>query len=562
MYASMRNVRGNQAQKAGKILSYFLLLASCFLLLFSCAHGGKRYAVKVTDGIHKETLDEKESAEVYMHFLNAEELALKGQYDAARKEMELVINKYPDYGYLYYEIAIDAADQKHLEAAVVATEKALELSPKLVQARLLLAKLYSIQEQHAEAVDVLERIIRDYPLEAEAYTQLSREYIAMKRYNESAVTMQRLAKADPESTVPYFYLGLIYGTFLKQYDKAIANYQKVLGSEPDNLQIQSAIAQIYLDKKDTKKALKKLLEIEEIDPEDISIQLKIALVYYELGDFKKAAAKFESVLEANPESDKIRYYLGVIYAESGDTDKAIEHFNMVPVKSNFYKDARINMAQYHVLHKNHAEAVRAIESAIKERKDEPDLYLYMAALLEPDQKMKKTIDVLKEGVSELPDNEKLAFALAVSYDKAEDIDNAVETMLKVIEINPKNANALNYVGYTYVETGENLEEAENMLQDAASLKPNDGYILDSLGWLYFKKGDLTKAHEILTQAARLLPKEFTVLEHLGDVDKARNDNRQALVVYKRILNILNGKKDARPEDVERIKAKICEVGGC
>ena len=73
--------------------------------------------------------------------------------------------------------------------------------------------------------------------------------------------------------------------------------------------------------------------------------------------------------------------MGVIYAESGDSQRAIAHFRLVPVKSNFYRDAQINIAQYFQLKEAHGEAVKTIENAVKERPDELDLYLYLASLI-------------------------------------------------------------------------------------------------------------------------------------------------------------------------------------
>ena len=85
-------------------------------------------------------------------------------------------------------------------------------------------------------------------------------------------------------------------------------------------------------------------------------------------------------------------------------------------------------------------------------------------------------------------------------------------MQKVIALDPKHANALNYLGYTYADLGRNLDEAERLVKEALKYKPNDGYITDSLGWVYYKKGQaftLHKPGEIIGYTSLVAPFYYT-----------------------------------------------------
>jgi tetratricopeptide (TPR) repeat protein len=129
-------------------------------------------------------------------------------------------------------------------------------------------------------------------------------------------------------------------------------------------------------------------------------------------------------------------------------------------------------------------------------------------------------------------------------------------MRTVIRLDPKDANALNYLGYTYADLGKNLDEAERLVQEALKHKPEDGYIIDSLGWVYYKKGNYEKALEILEKAVSLVPDDPTILEHLGDAYIKLNDKKKALDIYKKsLLNAQNGKEGLRKKIRE-----ICEEG--
>ena len=108
-------------------------------------------------------------------------------------------------------------------------------------------------------------------------------------------------------------------------------------------------------------------------------------------------------------------------------------------------------------------------------------------------------------------------------------------MKAVISLDPKNANALNYLGYTYADLGENLDEAERLIKEALKYKPDDGYIIDSLGWVYFKKGDFKKALKYLKKAVDLVSDDPVILEHLGDAYMKTDNRANALKFYKQSL---------------------------
>ncbi len=134
-------------------------------------------------------------------------------------------------------------------------------------------------------------------------------------------------------------------------------------------------------------------------------------------------------------------------------------------------------------------------------------------------------------------------------------------MRDVLRINPKNAGALNYIGYTYADQGENLDEALSLIEQALLLRPTDGYITDSLGWVYFKRGEREKAIKYLMKANTMVPGEPTVLTHLGTVLEASGDLRGALKLYERALDAGLKKQERDDDEIERIRQKIEQLKG-
>ena len=140
---------------------------------------------------------------------------------------------------------------------------------------------------------------------------------------------------------------------------------------------------------------------------------------------------------------------------------------------------------------------------------------------------------LKEAIKLDGKDEELYFMLGVLYDASGDLEKSIDSMRKVVDINPRHANALNYIGYTLAEKGINLDEAENYIKNALALEPESGHIIDSLGWVYYKKGEVEKAITELERAITYLPDDAIVNEHLGDAYLKKNHKKKALDAYEK-----------------------------
>jgi Tfp pilus assembly protein PilF len=124
-------------------------------------------------------------------------------------------------------------------------------------------------------------------------------------------------------------------------------------------------------------------------------------------------------------------------------------------------------------------------------------------------------------------------------------------MKRAIEINPKNAPALNYLGYTWAEMGVQLDEAEDLIQRALKITPNDGFYIDSLGWVYYQRGDFARAVEQLEKAVELTVDDPTIIEHLADAYEKAGKQERAVARYRDGL-----KHSKEAEQIKRIRDKI------
>jgi len=145
-------------------------------------------------------------------------------------------------------------------------------------------------------------------------------------------------------------------------------------------------------------------------------------------------------------------------------------------------------------------------------------------------------------------------------------------MERAIEQNPNNANALNYVGYTWAERGDNLDQAEDYIVRALDLRPNDGFIIDSLGWVYYMRARplfdtgrkeeakkyLDRALKELLRAQELTGGDPVVSEHLGDAYILLDQKHQALQKYQEAVD-LTPREGEQPDLLEKLEALRREI---
>ena len=161
--------------------------------------------------------------------------------------------------------------------------------------------------------------------------------------------------------------------------------------------------------------------------------------------------------------------------------------------------------------------------------------MYLGAFYEENSDYSEAEAMLRKALEMDAENTGVHFRLGVVYDKWKKKEASIEQMKKVIELDPMDAHALNYLGYTYLDLNRNMEDAEKLILRANEIKPDDGYIADSLGWLYYKKGNIKDALLKLEKAVSLVPNDPVILEHLGDVYLEIGEKEKAMEMFKRSL---------------------------
>ncbi len=160
---------------------------------------------------------------------------------------------------------------------------------------------------------------------------------------------------------------------------------------------------------------------------------------------------------------------------------------------------------------------------------------------------------------ETPAQWRVYFQRAITLSKLDDWPGAEADFRKALELDPDQANVLNYLGYSMVERNENLDEALDMIERAVAARPDSGYITDSLGWVYYRLGRYSEAVVQMERAVELLPIDPILNDHLGDTYWAVGRMREAEFQWKRALSFVTEDTDLEELNPDRIRRKL-EIG--
>lgn len=259
-------------------------------------------------------------------------------------------------------------------------------------------------------------------------------------------------------------------------------------------------------------------------------------------------------LELNPGLDTARLVVADVYESFGAPRKAIEQLDAVPKISPLYWRARLRAALAMVEAERLDEAVKALQGLVDERTDRIDAAWTLGDLLRSKERYADAAKVFDTAIARVakpgPRHAALFFGRGMSRERTKDWPGAEADLKRALELMPEQPYVLNYLGYTWIDRGENLEQGMELLQRALKQRPDDGAITDSVGWAYYRLGKFELAVEYLERAIQLKADDATIVDHLGDAYWHVGRRREARFQWERALA---GKPEVDRIDIIRRK---------
>ena len=402
--------------------------------------------------------------------------------------------------------------------------------------------LYNRLGNYPMAESYFKKAIALNPSDKKYYFYIGVVYEKMKQYDKSISAMKSVLAIDQNHSNALNYLGYIYADQGKNLDEAEKFLVKALKIDPNNGYFIDSLGWIYYRKHDYKKALKLLLEAVRKIPPDPTVLEHLGDVYANLG----ADASAQLAQASADGHSRSGFYIASIFERIGLIDEAVGTWDRLG-KGKQGPEARDIHLKIAELRERQGKIQESLDHALMATRidpKDPELLYFDGLLYNRLGNYPMAESYFKKAIALNPSDKKYYFYIGVVYEKMKQYDKSISAMKSVLAIDQNHSNALNYLGYIYADQGKNLDEAEKFLVKALKIDPNNGYFIDSLGWIYYRKHDYKKALKLLLEAVRKIPPDPTVLEHLGDVYANLGADASAMDAYKRALKAkVDGDRD-------------------
>lgn len=273
--------------------------------------------------------------------------------------------------------------------------------------------------------------------------------------------------------------------------------------------------------------------------------MDLALVFLQLGVY------------LDPSSDVIALALGQLLDTTGQHEMANAVYDAIPARSPLKPTAVVRIAQNLDSMGDRPEALRRLGNIVASTPDDLDAVSVLGDLLRYDEQYLKAADAYTDAIAitggESPADWRFYYVRGIAYERAGEWPKAEADFKRALELNPDQPQVLNYLGYSWIDMDMHLDEALEMIETAVEAQPMDGYIIDSLGWAFYKLGRLDEAVETLERAVMLLPSDPEINDHLGDAYWKAGRRLEARFQWNIARSV-----DTTGNVVERAQAKLAD----
>jgi tetratricopeptide (TPR) repeat protein len=411
-----------------------------------------------------------------------------------------------------------------LNAAKPLLQKLLEKEDTRANGFLYLNSLLSHQANKTNVLQLVQDLAAPYPQLAEAHFTIGQ---AAFQANNLQLALSETIRAN--QLRPNWEIAAIQQAdilFSTSPDQAISFYRSFLNDTPDANDARLNLARMLIKQSRFNEAKPELLKLSKLANSNPEILVVVGLLSLQSNEFSDAEKYFLQALNSNIKNkDPIYLYLGQIAEKNNNDAEAVNWYSKVQQpgekassqQADHYLDAKLSMA-------NVMSRTQGADAAIQMLDDLENLsdaqlaqvITAQANLLAQAKRFQESYELLGKAVANMPNSNELIYDYAMAAERVQQF-TVLETQLrKLIKIKPDFAQAYNALGYSFAERNIKLEEANKLIAKALELSPNDHYIMDSMGWVQYRLGNLDKAFECLNKAYNL-QNDAEIAAHLGEV---------------------------------------------
>jgi len=450
--------------------------------------------------------------------------------DEAIESARLWIELEPENALAYETLAALHVVGGNLAEAKIRFEEAIALHGSDVEAafRRITKLLLQIPDRSA-AASLLQELVASHQQSAEAQLALAR-VAGDKQPDIALAAVDRALALQPgleEAAIFKSQLLVVLG----RYDDNISFCNAYLDQNPRARNLRLHFARTLLDQHKNELAREQFREAAEADPDDADAAFATGLLLIEAHEYSEAERYLERALAINPGNDQARLYLGQLAGERKDYGKAISWYREIS-SAQYAFEAQLRMAAAEAA-RGEVDAAVAQLDALQPGTDAERVQLVLARqeIYRDAKRLQDAMNTLNDALADTPKEEDLLYARALLAAEMKQLDVHERDIRQVLAMSPENANALNALGYTLADQTDRYAEAEELIARALALKPEDPYILDSMGWVNYRLGKNDVALDYLRRAFEHRP-DAEIAAHLGEVLWITGDRAAARKVWR------------------------------
>jgi len=487
-----------------------------------------------------------DAVEIYVSLASA--LYMVQRFDEGITYIRKALEIQPDNITLHQLIALGHVGKQDLDQAIVHYEQVLELEPNNLETYLAIATLHEARRDIQRAIAALEstpEAIRtpDVYLRLASLAGKASEHSMAIEYYRDAYAM------DTTNIAPLVGIGTGYD-MIGMKDSAIYYYEKAI-QDSFNPSIAQRLVDLYTELDLYERVTSTANRILEDNPENTHVRRSLAYAFYKLGMPESALDQFYIALRYDRNDTYSAFYLARIHLEQEDYDRALtDIYNAIAIDPDFI-ELWIYLGFITIEKKDYDLAEYAFSEAAYRGGDLTQIYYLLGATAETRGSDLDAYRYYKKALDENARNIAALQALAGITAELERDDETFRVFQRILEIDTLNAVALNYIGYTYAEKNDSLEYALRLLDRALEIDRDNGYYIDSRGWIYYMMGRYDDALSELIRASEIV-EDAVILEHLGDVYQQLSENTKAREAYEKAME-LDPKNKTLESKLQRLK---------
>ena len=453
------------------------------------------------------------------------------QSKAALENARLWVELRPDNSEAHEALAAALMETGDIAGAQKHFEKILTLGGDagLAQSYLRISATLGRQANREQALQVMRALVALHADQAVAHFAFAHLAVRISDLDTAMSEIDQALKLKPAWEEAAIFKARVLMS-LKDMPRVLRFHEQYLDEHPQANNMRLSYARLLVDLKQWDKARVQFKRVVVALPKDVDAVFTVALLALQSDDQDEAEIYLKRTLELQPDNDQARLYLGQIAEQRKRYDDAIQWYSAVESDENRF-EAQLRLGVV-LAHQGDLDQARAHLHELTPGTEAQKVQLALAEeqILREAKRYSDAFGVLSKALDELPDNADLLYARALIADKVNRIDVAEKDLRRILKKDPKNANALNALGYTLADRTTRQQEALVLIQQALALKPDDPFIMDSMGWVQYRLGNHNEAVRYLRAALDKRP-DAEIAAHLGEVLWVTGDHDGAKSVW-------------------------------